>query len=406
MSKPKLIALYLRYRTPEGKQSPCRPVLYDAKKRLRPSWCLVAGVAEQHSECTYHLRYKKDGKWMWESAGDDPNAAMDLRVSRFRSTPTYRFEVSATGKATVEAVVPPVPVPDPESVVSGSVKYRLDEEVRTYLTNCEKLAPTSYKAYRLTLADLFPQSCKKIFVHQITKQDLQAFDSFLMQRGDEDRTRANRVEHVTTFLRNKEGRRAGPPILGVSITINYVEAPPEAYIRQELEDLFRVSCDEDKMLWRFFIGTGFRESEVSVAEYTDVNPDTKSISVTEKAYFEFKPKDCEKRSVPISDDLIVQLRARKNGSSLIFPKNGRPDGHLLVRLKRAAFNGGLNCGKCVGQEDGKAVSCANAPVCGNWILHKFRKHFATDRATASRSGNLGQVSLRWGSRVMNSAASD
>jgi len=87
---------------------------------------------------------------------------------------------------------------------------------------------------------------------------LQAFDSFLLKRGDEDRTRANRVEHVTTLLRNKEGRRAGPPVLGVSITIKYSEAPPEAYTRQELEDLFRVSCDEDKVLWRFFIGTGFR----------------------------------------------------------------------------------------------------------------------------------------------------
>jgi hypothetical protein len=58
MSKQKLIALYLRHRTPEGKQSTYRPVAWDAKRRLRAGWCLVAGVAEQHSECTYHLRYK------------------------------------------------------------------------------------------------------------------------------------------------------------------------------------------------------------------------------------------------------------------------------------------------------------------------------------------------------------
>ena len=54
----KFVALYLRYRTPEGKQSTYRPVLYDAKKRLRPGWCMVSGVAEHHRECTYHLRYK------------------------------------------------------------------------------------------------------------------------------------------------------------------------------------------------------------------------------------------------------------------------------------------------------------------------------------------------------------
>ena len=97
MSQQKFVALYLRYRTPDGKQSPCRPVAWDAKKRLRPGWCLVAGVAEQHSEWTYHLRYKNDdGKWLWESVGDDPLVAMDARKSR--SVPEYR-------KAQAEACV-------------------------------------------------------------------------------------------------------------------------------------------------------------------------------------------------------------------------------------------------------------------------------------------------------------
>src|SRR3984957_688726 len=303
MPKQKLVALYLRYRTPEGKQSPCRPVAFDAKARLRPGWCMVGGVAEQHSECTYHLRYKnKDGKWMWESVGDDPAVAMDARKSR--SVPKYRqaqAEAYRKGQDAKEQAVatPLVVAPEPDS---STGQFRIADEVKTYLANCEKLAPRSHQNYRMTL-DLFSQSCTKTYVHQITKQDLHAFDSFLLKRGSEDRTRANRVEHIGTFLRNKEGRRSGPPILDVGITVKYVEAPPEAYTRQELKDLFRVSSEEDKLLWRFFIGTGFRESEVAVAEYTDVNPDTKSTVVTEKPYFGFGPKDDEKRSVPISDDL-------------------------------------------------------------------------------------------------------
>jgi len=44
MAKAK-VGLYLRYRQ-EGKQSPYRPVLWDAKKRLRPFWCTVRGVEE------------------------------------------------------------------------------------------------------------------------------------------------------------------------------------------------------------------------------------------------------------------------------------------------------------------------------------------------------------------------
>ena len=129
-------------------------------------------------------------------------------------------------------------------------------------------------------------------------RDLQAFDTSLIEDGNEERTRHNRVQHVVTFLRNEEGRRHGPAIKDVSITVKYVEAPPEAYTRQELADLFRMSDEDEKFLWRFFLGTGFRDSEVSVAEVTDVNRDTKTIRVDEKPYFGFKPKDCEKTQRP------------------------------------------------------------------------------------------------------------
>jgi integrase/recombinase XerD len=116
------------------------------------------------------------------------------------------------------------------------------------------------------------------------------------------------------------------------------------------------------------------------AEYSDINAEKKCIQVIEKTYFDFKPKDCTKRTVPISDPLVAQLKARKNGSSLIFPSaSGRPDGHLLQRPKHTAFEGGLNCGKCVGTLNKKEVSCADAPVCERWIMHRFRGNFASDR---------------------------
>jgi integrase/recombinase XerD len=113
----------------------------------------------------------------------------------------------------------------------------------------------------------------------------------------------------------------------------------------------------------------------------DINHDTKTIQVIEKPEFGFKPKDCEKRNVPISDALIAEIDARmKSGSStLLLGNNGRPDGHLLRMLKQVAFEGDLNCGKCQGTIDGEAVTCAEAPVCAKWILHRFRKNFATDR---------------------------
>ena len=108
------------------------------------------------------------------------------------------------------------------------------------------------------------------------------------------------------------------PEIELGFTVKYAETPPEAYPRQELEELFRVSDENEKFLWRFFLGTGFRESEVSVAEVTDVNRDTKTILVDEKPHFGFKPKDYEKRSVPIPDALIAE-NWRMREVRLVFP---------------------------------------------------------------------------------------
>lgn len=380
MRKPKA-SLYLRFRLPDGKQSPYCPALYDHKSRIRPFWCLVKGTPERHPEATYYKRVKRVGKWAWESVGNDAN--------------------TAAAKVAAANVSYPVSTKVPDKPETPIVKecYRIDDEIAVYLSNAAKLSSKTYKAYKRSLG-LFRQSCKKIYVHQITKQDLQAFDTDLLNDDNEDRTRHNRVTHVVTFLRNEEGRRLGPPITDVSITVRYVEAPPEAYTRQELEDLFRVSNEEERFLWRFFLGTGFREGEVSVAEFADLNYETKTISVDEKPYFGFKPKDCEKRNVPIPDALIADIHARAKSSpeSLLFGNNGRPDGHILRMLKNVAYKGGLNCGKCVGIVRGEEVSCANAAVCEKWILHRFRKNFATDRHNSGASARkiqkwLGHSSL-------------
>lgn len=236
---------------------------------------------------------------------------------------------------------------------------RLADEVRTYLDNVSKLSKKTHAAYRLSL-NLFQASCKKVYVNQVTKQDFQAFDTFLIAHGNDDRTRANRCQHVTTFLLNREGRRAGPPIKDVSIKIRYTEQEPEPYTQAELTDLMQRSSEEDRVLWRFLLGTGFREAEASVAEYQDINLETKTIRVIEKPEFDFRPKDHEKRLVPIPDSLIAELQARRNGCSLIFHKNGKVDGHLLRRLKR--YN-------------------------PSFILHRFRKSFATDRHAQGAPAN-------------------
>jgi integrase/recombinase XerD len=60
---------------------------------------------------------------------------------------------------------------------------------------------------------------------------------------------------------------------------------------------------------------------------------------------------------------------------LIFTNSiGKPEGHWLRILKEVAYNAGLNCGHCVSK---KGLCCKDTPTCKNWILHRFRKTFAT-----------------------------
>ena len=77
------VSLYIRIRLIDGSQPYC-PAIWESKKRLRPHWCLVRGKPEHHPEGVYHVRYRVNGKPVWEKVcvGDDPYAAADLAALR------------------------------------------------------------------------------------------------------------------------------------------------------------------------------------------------------------------------------------------------------------------------------------------------------------------------------------
>lgn len=160
MPKKKASNLYLRFRQPDGKQSPYCPALYDNKSRIRPFWCLVRGTEEHHPEASYYRRWKRDGKWSWESL-------TDANTAWCKATAGPILIPAADKPATTET--------KSDSIAKDS--YRLVEEVGEYLSNVAKLAPKTYKAYKRTL-ELFQQSCKKVYVHQIGKQDLAQHHDF------------------------------------------------------------------------------------------------------------------------------------------------------------------------------------------------------------------------------------
>jgi integrase len=299
------------------------------------------------------LRYTAEGKRRWKT----------LHVISLNAALAAR----ATKEAALLSEAPTVTSPPAKRI-------KVDDAIATYLsTVAATRAHKTWLAYNLTL-NTFRKSCAKEYLDEIERSDLTGFVIGLKKDGQDDRTVANRVAGVVTFIRTHGIVTATP-------RHKYTEKKVKAYSVEELRALIAASTDEELQIWQFFLGTGFREDETAHACDTDVDFNMKTISVLEKRQWNWKPKDKEERTVPIPDSLVELLRVRKSMHAdgwLIFPNTeGNPQGHFLRMLKERAFAARLNCGHCTGTLDGKAVSCKDVACCEHWTLHRFRKTFAT-----------------------------
>lgn len=247
--------------------------------------------------------------------------------------------------------------------------------------------PRTLKAYRHDLDEFvesLPSSVR--FLDQITKAHLEGHVAFMRKKGYAKKTMLNRLTNVAVFLKRYELK----PRLAKEDRPRKEHKSPTPYEKEELASLFDAMTDEERIRYRFFLRTGAREQEVQFAAWRDIDFTRKTFTIQEKPDDGFTPKNYETRTIPLRDDFVEELRAYKKDhgeSRWIFPnQQGVPDGHLLRKLKKIALRASLNCGHCkseqtVGQYNGKktvTVSCKTHPVCENFILHRFRKTYATD----------------------------
>ena len=124
-----------------------------------------------------------------------------------------------------------------------------------------------------------------------------------------------------------------------------------------------------------------------------------------KSEFNFRIKDSEERSVPLPAPLLFRLKVRhesRPGQRLILPNStGRPDGHLLMKIKRLH----LRAGHCVNRI-GKR--CDRHPVCRRAELHRTRKSSSAMLSQAgtpiqSISAYLGHSDLKTTKRYLEAA---
>jgi Phage integrase, N-terminal SAM-like domain len=140
-------------------------------------------------------------------------------------------------------------------------------------------------AYNLILNE-FRKSCAKEYLDQIDKNDLTAFIVALKKEGQDDRTVANRVAGVVTFLR-------AHGIVNITQRHKYTEKKVKAYSIEELRALNWASTDEE------FAGLAIQF--VRVHQSLRVTP-TMAAGITDRVLSYFAQAGCP-QSQAISDSL-------------------------------------------------------------------------------------------------------
>src|SRR6266436_856677 len=317
------------------------PLVLAANGRVRADLVIINGQEERHPDGAYYLEWWEGTKRVRLSVGKDAADASARRLQKEAELNAVNHGGAVTQNGNGNG----------HRSIAVAVTEFLDE---TRLTK----KPKTYAAYSTALK-YFQESCPKMYLADIDRKDLLKFSAFLRDvKKQSPRSVYNKFENIMTFLK-AQGVRG---LVGKNDWPRFVEEEPEVYEREELEKLFAV-CDEEERLWyEFFLMTGMREQEVMHCSWADVNLTRSTVTVRYKPEYGFSPKNYREREIPIPAKLVTRLKAEKENRDkicgLVFPTAGcRPKLDFLDTLKEVAKRAKLN------KE--------------NFWLHKFRATFAT-----------------------------
>lgn len=264
-------------------------------------------------------------------------------------------------------------------------KHRVPVKVAIaqYLDLKKNKARKTVGAYRLALTD-FAETLADLnvrFLDGITVDVLRKYLRALEAKGYSGKTIDTRVGYACQLLKKFDIKSRIP-----SDELPDVEVEEAVALSDEtIKALQAEMTDEERITFRFFLGSGCREQEVQFAAWSDLDLNKGTYTVRRKPDVGFNPKTHESRTIKLPSTLVAELKTRqKNAADVrwVFPsKHGLPDGHFLRKLKKVALRAGLNCGHChvTLKLDGKEreVTCKTHPVCEKFYLHRLRKTCAT-----------------------------
>jgi len=320
----------------------------------------------------FYARPFFNGKQLWKTLSAETFAGAREEADNL----TVALEAQAKGLTVAEL-----------EKVSNAHRIPLRKAVDKFISHAESTKKKkTVLGYRLNLNQFLESAKSAKFLDEVTRDTLCEFRDFLKRQGYEARTQHNRVITVVSMLKENKIET------GFSLQKDLPTFQDEiaaAYTNEELNKLFAEMDDEEEIRYKFFLGTGCRDQEVTYAAWADIDFEKKTYHVRRKDDVGFSPKNHEDRVIPMPTSLVEMLRTWKKKPAhsrwIFVNEDGRPDNHFLRKLKRIAFRAGLNCGQCVtivtkGRYDSKhkvEVTCKTDPVCEHIYLHRLRKTCAT-----------------------------
>lgn len=356
----KKVVLVWNAKTPRGwRRFPARLETRGNRQVLLHGSVVDGGEVVQYDTGRYELRSYADGKMLYTPLRDgeqsNPEAAM---------VAWHMASRKAKGNSRRA---------DPFKFIKESIDlYVRDLRLRKKMEMAEKAAH-ALEEFRLSCSVDDRRVKRTAHTSAITRAHVLRFHAFLRQRGNSERTIADKHQRVHAWLRFcKVDTSFLPPVP------KYERKKVSVYSPAEIKSIRAAADPYMRMVIDLALKLGLREQEIAYAEWADVDAHHATFRVQSKVRKEwrFMPKDAEQRVIPVPADMLQELatwRELHPDTTLIVGNNDdAPEGHLLRKLKTLARNAELNCKRCEGCSREGALA-----ECERWFLHKFRATYLT-----------------------------
>jgi integrase len=95
--------------------------------------------------------------------------------------------------------------------------------------------------------------------------------------------------------------------------------------KREVKDFLKACPEYLKLMVKVMVSSGMRIGETIYLEWKDIDFSLGQIKIRNKPELEFNPKNKKERVIPVPDDLLKELKAKRKKSGFVFPtKDGNP----------------------------------------------------------------------------------